>query len=330
VSRQPAVRAERNERYYRGVPGINQVQVTTYDTTRAAWAAMMRGEVDMVTDVSRESVEFLRGSARFETYSFVRPFYLPLVFNLRHPILRHAEVRRALAEAIDRDEIIRRALRGHGRVAEDPLWPYNWAYTPTPRHHSFEPSAAAARLDAAGFPVRPPSRRDAMPSRFSIRCVFWSTDPLYERIALILQRQLAAIGVDLVLEPTREELGTRIGKGDFDTYLYPHASGKSFEYTFRFWHANADGVGEIQNIGYTGVNDVLERLRRTLAESEIRVAVADLRQRFYDDTPAAFIAWVENTRAVDSRFDVFDAQDPDMLANLWRWSVAKPFQRASR
>lgn len=330
LTREPVVRAERYANYYRGTPGIEQVQVTTYDTPRAAWAAMMRREVDMVTDVNRESVEFLRGATRFETYPFFRPFYIPLVFNLRHPILRNAQVRRALADAIDRDEIVARAMRTHGQVAEDPLWPFNWAYTPSARHHSYDPAGAAARLDAAGFPIRPAARAGAMPSRFQIRCLFWSKDPQYERIALLLQRQLAAIGVDLVLDAARTELPGRIKSGEFDTYIYQLTSGKSFDATYRFWHSDANGVGAVQNSGYTGVNEILDRLRATYGDAETRVAVADLRQRFYEDTPAAFIAWVETTRAIDTRFDVGDASDPDMLANLWRWRVATPQQRAER
>jgi len=251
-----------------------------------------------------------------------------LVFNLRHPVLRNVEVRRALAEAIDRDEIVRRVMRGHGRIAEDPLWPFNWAYTPAPRQHVFDPGAAAARLDVAGFPIRSVASADTMPSRFRIRCLFWATDPQYERIALMLQRQLATVGVDLALEPVEQkQLEDRIKAGAFDTYVYQHASGKSFEYTYRFWHSDPNGVGT----GYTGVNDVLDRLRATYAgDAEVRVAVSDLRQRFYEDVPAAFIAWIETTRAVDSDFDVGDSTDPDMLANLWRWRAATPPQRASR
>ncbi len=329
--RTPAIRAERNVTYYRGRPGIEQVQVAMYDTPRLAWVAMMNREVDMVTEVNRDSVEFLQGAARFVTYSSIRPYYIPLVFNLRHPILQNVDVRRALTTAIDRDEILVRAMHRHGQVAEDPLWLYNWAYTPAARRHDFDPGAAAAKLETAGFPVRQATQPGTMPSRFRIRCMFWDGDPQYERIALLLQRQLAAIGVDLVPEPIEQtKLQSRIKSGEFETYIYQLASGKSFDSTYLFWHADANGTGQKQNVGYTGVNDALDRLRAAHGDSEVRVAVADLRQRFYEDVPAAFIVWVEATRAVDSRFDVGDATDPEMLANLWRWNVAKPAQRASR
>jgi peptide/nickel transport system substrate-binding protein len=332
LARAPVIQGERNVNYYRGLPGIERVQVTTYDNPRAGWAAMMRGEVDMVTEVNRESVEFLVGAKRFETHSSIRPYYIPLVFNVRHPILKSVAVRRALADAIDREEIIRRAMRGHGQVAEDPLWPHHWAYTPAARHHSFNPEAAAAALDAAGLRIRRNVPPDTMPSRFRIHCMFWDADPLYERIALMLQRQLATVGVDLVLQPVEQgTLQERIKSGDFDTYLYQLGSGRSFNFMYLLWHSDAHGVGQRQNAGYTGANDALDRLRVAYTDSDVRIAVADLRQRFYEDVPAAFIAWPEATRAIDSaRFDVGNASDPDLVANLWEWSVAKPEQRASR
>ena len=331
LKRTPAVEAERNMSYYRGAPGIEKVQVTTYDTPRAAWAAMMRGEVDMVPEVSRDTVEFLEGATRFGTYSSIRPFYIPLVLNGHNPILKNVEVRRAIAEAIDRDEIVHRAMRGHGRVADDPLWPYNWAYTPALRRRDFDPIAAARRLEEAGFPVRRETRPGAMPSRFQIRCLFWNKGSQYERIALMLQRQLAAIDIDLVLEPAEEEaLQRRAHSGDFDTYLYQMASGKSFDWTYRFWHSPGRDEGYWQDAGYTSADEPLERLRRARGDADIRAALTDVRARFFDDVPAVFIAWLEATRAVDSQFDVGDPSDPEILANLWRWSVTRPQQRAAR
>ena len=167
--------------------------------------------------------------------------------------------------------------------------------------------------------------------------MFWNKEPQYERIALMLQRQLATIGVDLVPEPVDQKtIETRISKGEFETYIYQLGSGKSFEQTYLLWHANASGVGNRQNIGYTGANEVLDRLRSTYNDStpqgnsEVRSAAADLRQRFYEDVPAVFIVWLEAIRAVDVRFNVGDTADPEILANLWQWSFATPQQKAQR
>jgi peptide/nickel transport system substrate-binding protein len=316
LSRTSGIQAERNTDYYRGVPGISRVEVTLYDTQRAVFAAMMRGSVDMVPEVNPQSVEFLEGASQFETFASVRPFYIPFVFNLRHPILQHPEVRRAIVQAIDREEIVREAMRGHAKIADDPVWPSHWAYNAGGRSRSYDPAAVRLQLDAAGFPVRPSTSPDRMASRFQLNCLFYNKDFQFERIAVLLQRQLEEVGIDLVLSGVDERtLTRRAGAGNFDSYVFQLTSGKSFSWTYLFWHSD----GGLQSTGYTGANVALDQLRNSHLDGDIRVAVATLRQRFYEDAPAAFLAWPETTRAIDARFDIGDQSDPDVFANLWRW-----------
>jgi peptide/nickel transport system substrate-binding protein len=331
VKTTPIVEAEKYDQYYRGVPGIDRIQLIMFETQRAAWAALMRNDVEMVQEVNRESVEFLARDSDIALYSSVRPFYIPLVFNLRHPILGRVEVRRALAEAIDRDEIVAKGMHGLGKVADDPLWPSHWAYNPGARRHTYNPASARSRLDAAGLPVKPAASPGGMASRFQIRCLFWGADQQFERIALLLQRQLAEIDVDLSLERADDVmLRSRAAKGTFDTYLFQLASGRAFDHLYRFWHSPAPGTKVVyQDSGYTGADGALERLRHSLGDSEIRSGVGELRQQFYEDAPAAFLAWTENTRAVDVRYNVGERSDPEIWANLWRWRLADT-QQASR
>ena len=329
LKQKPVLEAVRFPSYYRGSPGIDRVEVRTFETQRAAWAALMRGEVDMVQEANRDSVEFLEGATRISVYSSLRPFYIPLVFNLRHPILRQIEVRRALSEAINRDEIVSQAMGGKGQVADDPVWPSHWAYNAAARRHSYNPGAARLRLEAAGLPVRAGRNPGDMASRFRIRCLFWDEDPQFERIALLLQRQLAAVGVDLALTGAREtELQARASAGDFDTYVYQMTSGRSFDWVYRFWHSPARGQRpELLDSGYSGVDRALEQLRHARTEPEMRAAVGDLRGQFYEDAPAVFLAWIQNSRAVDSRFDVGDRSDPEVFTNLWRWRAVAQVAR---
>lgn len=320
---EPHLVAEKYAEYHRGVPAIDRVEIIPYDTQRSALSAMMRGEVDMVQEVARESVEFLEGASRIETYTSVRPYYIPLVFNLRHPILSRVEVRRALSDAIDREQIVRDAMRGHGQVAQDPVWPSHWAHSAAARQHTYNPEAARLRLDALGLPVKADPAGKQMASRFRLTCLYWAEDPEFERIALLLQRQLAAVGVDLVLEAAKAaELGERNRQGNFEVLLFRLLGGRSFDWTYRFWHSPAGNQAALQDTGYAGADRILERLRSARDENETRTAVAELQQRFYHDAPAAFIAWIETTRAVDGSFDVGEKDDPDIFANLWRWKPA--------
>jgi peptide/nickel transport system substrate-binding protein len=319
---EPHVIAEKYSDYYRGVPAIDRVEIIPFETQRSALAALMRGEVDMVQEVARESVEFLEGASRIETYTSLQPFYIPLVFNLDHPILGRVEVRRALSAAIDREQIVNAAMRGHGQVAADPVWPYHWAYSAAGRKQTFNPEESRVRFDAIGLPVRPASP-GRMASRFRFSCLYWADDSEFERIALLLQRQLAAVGVDLALEPVSAgELQQRIQRGDFDAHLYRLLGGRSFGWTYRFWHSPEGNQAALQDTGYAGADAILERLRAATGDDDTRTAVAELQQRFYQDVPAAFLAWIETTRAVDGTFELGERTDPNIFANLWRWKPA--------
>ncbi len=318
ISREPTLLAEKNANYYRGTPGIDRVEVTFFDTQRAVFAAMMRGAVDMVPEVNPESVEFLEGAAQFKALPSIQPYYFPLVFNVLHPILKNVEVRRAIVQAIDREEIVRQAMRGHARTADDPVWPEHWAYNIAAKGYAHDPAAARARLDSAGFPVRPSTSPDTMASRFQISCLFYNKDFQFERIAVLLQRQLEEVGIDLVVTPADERtLQRRAGTGDFDSYVFQMTSGKSFDRIYQFWHS----AGGMQSTGYQGADAALEELRHSYLDGDVRIAMANLRQRFYEDVPAAFLVWTEKTRAVDARFDIGDKTDPDVLANLWQFHV---------
>ena len=330
VSGSKNLEAVQNTSYYRGTPGIEHVTVTEYATPRATWVGLLRSEVDMALDVNKDSVEFLEGAARFQSFYSIQPFYIPLVFNVRHPILGRPEVRRAISDAINREEIKKQGMRDQGQVADDPIWPYHWAYNPLGRKHSYDPTAARDHLDAAGLPVRPaaPGRRA---SRFQFKCLFYNADPQFERIALLVQRQLAAVGIDLVLEGMAEkELVARLQAGNYESYLFQLTSGRDVSQAYRFWHSPKGALGPVkQNTGYDGADAILDRLRASWKEEDIRIAVGDLRQRFFEDVPAVFLAWQQITRVVDKRFDIGNTNDPEIFPNLWRWHLATT-QTASR
>jgi peptide/nickel transport system substrate-binding protein len=322
VSRPPRFEARRFDRYHGGQTALAGVRVITYETQRSAWAALMREEVDVVQEVNRESVEFMENSSRIRTYSSLQPFYLPLVFNVAHPILRKVEIRRALVQAINPGEILARALRGQGRIAHGPIWPLHWAYEETVKQE-FSPELARAALDRSGYPQPKSDRAGELRARFRVRCLVNSEDSQDERIALMVQRQLSDVGVHLEIELLpMEDLIRRIRDGKFETYMVRANASRTLERTYRFWRSTSLLNIPTQNSHYTGADALLDQLRRSTSDEEVRTAVRALAARFKEDAPAAFIAWLEITRAVDGKFDVGVAPGEDPFANIGRWKVA--------
>jgi peptide/nickel transport system substrate-binding protein len=305
-------------RYYRGRPGLAAIEIINYPTQRKTWAAMMRGDIDMLHEVSREAVEFIEAETSVNTYSFPRPYYIPLTFNLRHPVLRDVRVRRAINEAVDRAALVREGLRGRGSSADGPVFPLNWAYSPPAVPFGYNPAAARQLLDDAGYPARP-NPETAIPIRFAFKCLVFAEDQRFDRIALLLQRQLADVGIDMQLVPVPlRRLGDLAAAGDFDAFVM-EMSGRSLSRVYEFWRS---GQGGFVNSGYMAADAVLDRIRGARTEDEGRAAVAELGRVMHDDPPAAFLVWQETSRAVLSTFDVVPEEKRDILTNLWLWRPA--------
>lgn len=313
-------------KYYRGRPSVDEIEIVQYPTQRNAWSALMRGEIDMLHEVSRDAVEFVEAETTVNTYNFPRPYYIPLGFNVRHPILRNPEVRIAINEALDKETLVQIGLNKRGRPAEGPIWPEHWAHSTPARPFVYNTNSANARLDRLGLKVK--QKADgSMPSRFTISCLVWD-DPRFERLAVLVQRQLADIGVELRLIPVKQfDLVQRIGAGAFDTFLF-EMFGRSLSFLDVFWRTHV-GPGRV-NSGYESANAVLDRMRTARSDDEVRAAVAEFEQMLHDDPPAAFIAWQETSRAVSTRFEISAEKDRDILTNVWQWRPAAPLVRASR
>ena len=300
--------------HYRGAPAIDRVEVTLFRDQRNAWSALMRDQIDMLYEVSRESLDFVRSESSITVSTFPRPYVYLFGFNLAHPRLRGPRVRQALNLAVDRERLIQSGLAGEGAPAAGHIWPGHWAYDAAAAGSmQYDPRTALKLLDEAGLAVQfEPGR---MPARLRLRCLVY--EPLRD-LALVLQRQLAMVDVDLQLEitPTGELIG-RLSAGDFESFVFEMASARTFKFPYQFWHSRAPFLKH----GYAGADDVLDRVRRAADDAEFRAAASAVQRRFRDDPPAVFLAWGRTSRAVSTRFGL-PATGEDVYHTIARWTPA--------
>ncbi|HUF23614.1 MAG TPA: ABC transporter substrate-binding protein [Vicinamibacterales bacterium] len=304
--------------HYRGKPAIERIEVSTYPDQRNAWSALMRDEIDMLYEVSRGSLDFVRSESSIRVATFTRPYVNLFGFNHTHARLRDPRVRQALNLAVDREALIRSGMAGEGEPATGHVWPRHWAFdTEEPKTVRYDPAEALRLFEAAGLHVRDEPGR--MPARLRLKCVVF--EPL-NQLALVLQRQLAMVDVDLQLEPVpSEDMIPRLGAGEFESFVFSMASARLFRFPYRFWHSSRPMFSH----GYSGADDVLDRVRHAGTDEELKAAVSALQRRFHDDPPAVFLTWDRTSRAVSRRFAVPETGD-DIYHTIARW---KPAAQAS-
>jgi peptide/nickel transport system substrate-binding protein len=288
-----------NTDYHRGRPIVDRVVVERYASVRSAWAGLLRQEVDMVYEVGVDAVDLLQPSSQINIYSSPRPYVLAAILNVSKPQLREPAFRRALNAAVDREALVAEALNGHGAPAEGPVWPFHWA------HNDSLPKFTYAPRTLEGL-------------RTSLTLLF--TEESHERIALMLQRQLQAVGVELKLEMAPlDQAIARAVTGDFDVFLIDAAHGPMMVRPYLLWHSKAPrNLGRYASVE---VDNAFEAMQRARDDAAYAVAVADLQRAIVNDPPAIFLAWGERSRAVTTRFEVPAEPNRDILPStlrLWR------------
>ena len=301
-----------NADYYLGAPRISEVQVTSFPSVRTAWAELLRNRTDMLWEVGPDAFDSLQSSTTVSVFTFIKHYQYLIAFNTQAPALRSRDVRRALNLAIDRPEIVRRALNGHGVSSSGPIWPRYWALpTPLPTFE-FDPSRAAAILNPSH---RTAKRTDGM--RFT--CIFPS-DAVQERIALEVKRQLQAVGVEMDVQAvSQDELIDAEKNRKFDAVLIEGVSAPTVLRVHYLWESHSQG--NPGGFGNATVDAALDRVSRAEDEPTYRDAVSGLHQAFLDDPPGIFLAWTERVRAVSKRFVVPPLEaGRDPLATIRLWS----------
>ena len=301
--------------YYRGDAEIRQVEVRLFPDQRNAWSALMRDEIDMLYEVSREALQFVRSESSVTVASFPRAYVYLFGFNVAHPALRDPRVRRGLDRAVNRVALVEAAMAGEGEPAQGHVWPLHWAYDAEAGAIEFDQPGALRLFQEAGLELRESPGR--MPARLRLKCLVY--EPLRE-IALVLQRQLAEVDVDLQIEiASTGTLIERLSRGDYESFLFEMTSLRGFKFPYQFWHSTTPFLRH----GYSGADDVLDAIRRAPNDEAFRTAASAFQRRLHEDPPAVFLAWGRTSRAVSNRFEIPDGDD-DIYHTIARWKpVAK-------
>lgn len=221
-----------------------------------------------------------------------------LALNLRDPILRDERVRQALAYATDIHPMIEYLWRDTARPADSVLPPQHWAYDSNLQPYPYDPERARKLLDAAGYPLKNGSRFHLVMKT--------STEETSRLLAVIVQQQWRAVGVDLELRSF--EFGTfysDIVRGAFQVYTLRWVGGANqdpeiFEYVF---DSKSFAPRRANRSYYSNpqVDAWIEQGRDVLDQQKRKTIYAKIQQQILRDAPYIDLWYFDNVLVHTSR-----------------------------
>lgn len=214
---------ERNPLWWGKAPYFEEIQVRTIENTAALSAALLAGDIDMIAGelgLTIDQALAFEGRAGEDFTFLYHPglIYEHIDLNLDNPILADRRVRKALLHGIDRQAISERLFKGRQPVAHGNVNPLDKWHDPDAPQTTYDPVAAAALLDEAGWSVGPDGTRvkDGQPLSLVIQTT--AGNATRELVQQVLQSQWRALGIDLGIEnePPRVLFGETISKRKYE------------------------------------------------------------------------------------------------------------------
>jgi peptide/nickel transport system substrate-binding protein len=223
-----------NPLYWRGSPRAQRLDIRVIPDPQTNLVMLRSGQLDwnLIAPVQQQTLRDARGVA----YAYVPTAVVAgAVFNLSHPPLNDARVRRAIAMSIDREGISKKITLGRYPVTNVLQPQFSWAYDPSVKEPAYDPAAADALLDAAGWKrlsAGPQALREKNGKTLSLVYVQFPESMTGVRVATAIQAQLRERGIAVEVKSVSNaqlflpsSRGGTLASGQFDMAYVPFTMG---------------------------------------------------------------------------------------------------------
>jgi len=287
-----------NPRYHDGAPKLPRLRVRVVRNEVTRYLELRGGKADLVQNgLSPLYLKVLAGEPSLQVVSAPSILTSYVAFNLRDPMLKDVRVRRAIALAIDREEIIRQKLQGFARLATGLLSPLHWAYTGDVAKYPYDVARSKQLLDEAGW-------RDPGGGRPRFRLTYkTSTDKFRVSVARVIASQLARVGIAVDLRPY--EWGTffdDLKNGNFQICTLQWAELEEPDIMHWIFHSKripGPKQSGANRGGYSNprVDELLDRGQGEVDVEKRKATYREIQKILADELPYVFL-WHEDNIAV--------------------------------
>lgn len=293
----------RNEQYRGGAPRLAKMIFKPIPDANTRALALEKGDIDFTFDLPYGELDRLAKVPGIRIELYPEPRIYRLEVNMSKQPFSDLKIRKAINYAVNREEIIKKALHGCGVPAIGPFLPdMPWTSQEAEQKYKYDAQKARALLAEAGWAD---SNGDGVLDKggkaFDIKIMTWSSRPGMPPMAEVLQEQLKHVGIKVSIEVLDYgAIYDRVKEGNWECVLASFQSVDPQRYL-----AGVYGTGGSQNsAGYSNPQvDKLIDLTGQTSESAKRFGIyRQIQEIVGEDAPVINIASYK--MAVGAREDV--------------------------
>jgi len=274
---------ERNPNYWKKDAGGNQlpyldkVIFRPITDSTVLLTNLKTGDLDAAYTIPPKDVASTKSSSELVLRDAPGLSFDAFEFNTKAPPFDKKELRQAVAEAIDREQISKTVYFGTEQVGYGPIPPSSWAFDPTLKPYTGSVDKAKQYLAAGG-----------QPNGFTFDYKLGGGNPVGLQLLQLVKDQLAKAGITLnITQLEAAKIRADATAGDFQGTGYG-------------WSGRIDPDGNIYNQLHTGggladtkysnpqVDDLLDKTRAASDQAQRKELFQQAQKLIVDDAPMAW------------------------------------------
>jgi peptide/nickel transport system substrate-binding protein len=262
------------------LPYLDKVTYRPITDPTVLLANVKTDDIDVTYQIAAKDVAAVKSGSELVLKDTAGLGFNALQFNATKEPFNTKELRQAVCEALDRDQILKVVNFGVGQIAQGPIPPSSWAYDANYKPYGANIVKAKEYLKAGG-----------KPDGFTFDLKIGSGSPTTTQLAQLIKDQMAKAGITMnIVQEERTVLNTDQMGGNFQMVTFG-------------WSGRADPDGNLYNIFHTGgglnygayssppVDDALEKARAASDQSQRKDLYQQAQKLLVDDGAMAFYSF---------------------------------------
>ncbi|MDR0621345.1 MAG: peptide-binding protein [Deltaproteobacteria bacterium] len=294
---------------WEGRPNLDRMVTKIIPDMATQMMELATGSIDVMTMEPDQWLEAQENPVYRDNFNFFRYpsfSYTYLGFNLKDPRLADVRVRKAIAYAIDKNEIIDGVLLGLGTPANGPFKPDMWGNNKNVPPYPFNPEESKKLLAQAGWVDGDGDgvvEKDGQ--KFVLTIMFNQGNKIREQTGLVIQSRLKDVGIEVKLRVVEWAafLKEYLDKHDFEAVIMGWTIPLDPD-LFDVFNSTKTKPGELNFISYANpeVDELIDQGRFNVDLETRKKAYDRIQEIFYEEVPYVFLFVPESLIAISKRF----------------------------
>ncbi len=324
-----------NEKYFEGRPYINKVVFRIIPDQSVQFLELLNESIDSMNLSSDQYYAYKEFFKNYHKFSYPSFSYTYIGFNLKKELFKEKIVRKAIAHAINKDEIIKGVTLGKAKPATGPFPPHSWAFNNNVKDYEYNPELAKSLLKSVGYEdidgdgtLEKKVNGNIIKFQFTLMTNQGNTTR--RLVAEVVQQQLKKIGikVDIQIVEWSVFINNFINPRNFDAVVLGWALSIDPD-QYLIWHSEQNKPGQYNFVSYKNSEvDKLLILGRTEFNFEKRKKIYQkIHEIIHSDIPYIFLYYPDSMPVVHNRIKNVELGKTGIGWNFIKWYIPKEQQK---